>query len=222
MVSSGLSSPKKLAETDDAHTLVSDDKTIIETIYADHSNRLKSLANQARKEFVSIKGIEYSPSAAKHYAEDVKDLEASLNLALRNAPLERQAQVLANAVFRQKKDANPDMDPAEIKKVKSKSLNDARARVGAKKELVEITPRQWEAIQSGAISKTMLEKILDNTDVEKIKALATPKDKAVMDATMKSRAVAMLRDDRYTQAEVADQLGISVDTLKAGLGGDAE
>lgn len=210
---------KKLAETDDAHTLVSKERTPIEVVYANHSNRLKGLANDARKAQVRTKGIEYSPSAAKVYAEEVKMLDAKLNLALRNAPLERQAQVIANAKYRLKRDANPDMDSAEIKKLKSKELQDARARVGAKKQLVEITPREWEAIQAGAISNTKLERILDNTDVEKIKELATPKEKTGMSAGDINRAMALLRNDRYSLAEVAEQLGISVSTLKAGLAG---
>lgn len=208
----------KLAEVHDAHELSSG--TPIEAIYADHSNRLKGLANQARKELIKTSGIEYSPSAAKVYAEEVKMLDAKLNLALRNAPLERHAQVIGNAVFRQKKEANPDMDAAEIKKLKGKAQADARQRVGARKQLVKIEPREWEAIQAGAISNSKLERILENTDVDKIKELATPKDKPSMSTTDLNRAMSMLRGSRYTLAEVADQLGISVSTLKAGLAGD--
>lgn len=208
----------KLAETDDAHTLSSG--TPKERIYADHSNRLKELANQARRELLGIKGLEYSPSAAKAYDEDVKDLNAALNQALKNAPLERQAQILGNAVFRQKKEANPDLDPSEIKKLKSKSLQDARDRIGAKKKQIEITPRQWEAIQAGAISNSKLEQILDNTDIDRVKELATPKDKKVMDSAMQARAMRLIRSNKYTLAEVAQHLGISVSTLQAGLAGD--
>lgn len=209
----------KLAEADNAHKLSSG--MPIEEIYANHSNRLKDLANNARKELLGIKGIEYSPSANKAYAEEVKTLDAKLNLALRNAPLERHAQVIANARYRLKKEANPEMDAAEIKKTKSKELQDARLRVGAGKDLIDISPREWEAIQAGAISNSKLESILANTDVDKVKQLATPKDKPAMSTGDLSRAVSMLRNDKYTLAEVADQLGISVSTLKSGLAGDA-
>lgn len=209
----------KLAETDDAHTLSSG--TAMEHIYAEHSNKLKRLAEQARLEFLKTGDIEYSPSAAKAYSEEVADLNAALRTALRNAPLERHAQVIGNAVFRQKKDANPDLDPAEIKKLRNKSLQDARDRVGAGKEQIKITPRQWEAIQAGAISKTKLAQILDNADIEKIKELATPRDLPAMSKAMQTRAAAMVASKNYTLAEVADHLGISVSTLKAGLAGDA-
>lgn len=209
----------KLAETDDARTLVSDPTNRIEKLYAEHSNSLKDLANRARLQLLKAKDIERSPSAAKFYAEDVKDLDAALNDALRNAPHERQAQLIANAIIKQKMMANPDMDKAEIKKLKAKEIAAARARVGAKKKLIEISPRQWEAIQAGAISKTKLEAILDNADLDKIKELATPKDKPVMDEGMKTRAVELLRNDKYTLAEVANQLGVSVSTLTSSLSG---
>lgn len=207
----------KLAETDDAHTLSSG--TQRERIYADHSNKLKNLANQARLEGLGIKGIERSPSAAKAYDEEVKDLNAALNNALRNAPFERQAQLLGNAVFRTKKDDNPDLDKAEIKKLKSKSLQDARERVGAKKTQIEITPRQWEAIQAGAISKSKLEQILDNADIDKVKELATPKDKPAMSSADQARAMRMISSNKYTLAEVAQHLGVSVSTLQSALAG---
>lgn len=207
----------KLAEVDDAHKLSSG--TPIEKIYADHSNRLKDLANQARRELLGIKGLEYSSSAAKTFSKEVQSLDDKLALALQNAPYERQAQVLANAIFRQKKEANPDMDPAEAKKLKAKILLDSRVRVGAKKNPVQITDQEWAAIQAGAITNSKLERILDNTDVDKVKELATPKDKPLMDSAMQSKAVRLLRDDKYTLAEVADALGISVTTLKAGLSG---
>jgi hypothetical protein len=211
----------KLAEVDDAHKLVSDSKTPIETIYADHSNALKGLANEARKQTLSIKPLTYSPSANKVYASEVRTLDAKLNLALRNAPLERQAQVIGNAVYRNKLQSQPDMEEAEKKKLKSKALDEARLRTGAKKELIEITDREWEAIQAGAISNNKLEQILDNTDIEEIKKRATPKEGLVMDAGKKARAVAMLANDKYTLAEVADHLGVSVSTLKAAIAGGA-
>lgn len=209
---------KKLAEESDAHVLSSG--TAKEELYADHSNYLKNLANKARLETLKVKDIEYSPSAAKVYAKEVEELNASLNLALRNAPLERYAQVVGNGVYRKKKEANPDLDSAELKKIKAKALQEARMRVGAKKDLVEITPKQWEAIQAGAITKTKLNNILENTDIEKLKGLATPRTKTKLSTSDLNRAIALLANDKYTLAEVADHLGVSVSTLQENLSGD--
>jgi len=205
---------KKLAETDDASTLSSG--TLIEKIYSDHSNRLKALANQARREVVNTKGITYSTAAKATYRNEVESLNAKLNLALRNAPLERNAQVLANAIVAQKMRTNPNMEETEIKKIKSQALTEARNRTGAKKQRIELTDREWEAIQAGAIFNNKLSQILNNANLDQIKELATPRAKVLMTATKQRRATAMLASG-YTQAEVAEALGVSLTTLKTSL-----
>lgn len=204
----------KLAETDDAHTLSSGQP--IEVIYADHSNRIKDLANKARIEMLATKSQPYSRDANIKYADEARQLEASLNIALRNSPLERQAQIIANAVVAQKREANPDMDKAEVRKLRARELMNARLRTGAKKQEIKITPHQWEAIQAGAITNHKLTEILKNADLDKVKELATPKDRPAMSDSKKSTAVNMLRNG-YTQAEVAGALGVSVSTLKRSL-----
>lgn len=201
----------KLAETDDAHTLSSG--TVIEKIYADHSNTLKDLANRARLESVRTKGLRQSPSARTVYSKEVASLNTKLRIALRNAPLERQAQVIANANVSQKRAANPDMDAPTLKKLKSRELQNARNRTGAKKQRIEITDSEWDAIQAGAISNNMLNDILSNADLDQVKKLATPKSQLLMTSSKKQRALSMLASG-YTQAEVADALGVSLTTLK--------
>lgn len=204
----------KLAETDNAHTLSSG--TVIEKVYADHSNKLKALANTARKAMVHTASNPYSPSAKAAYAKEVAALDAKLTIALRNAPLERQAQLLANSIVSQKKHANPDMEPSDLKKIKGQALEEARTRTGAGKKRIQITDSEWDAIQAGAISNNKLEKILDNADNDVIKKLATPKSIVLMTNTKKSRAKSMMASG-YTQAEIADALGVSLTTLKRTL-----
>jgi hypothetical protein len=209
----------KLAETDDAHTLSSD--TTIEKIYADHSNKLKGLANQARKELVATKTIPVSPSAKKVYAPEVASLNRKLKTALMNRPHERAAQILAKTTVDAKIDANPTMDKAEIKKLKGMALTEARVRLGAKKIAIVIEPKEWEAIQNGAVSKSKLSDILDNADLKQVKELATPRTKLAMGTAEKARAQS-LANAGYTQAEIADALGVSLTTLKTSLSGGAE
>uniref|UniRef100_A0AAU8GPT1 Helix-turn-helix DNA binding domain n=1 Tax=Gordonia phage Petito TaxID=3158876 RepID=A0AAU8GPT1_9CAUD len=208
------SNSTKGAEAKDAHTLSSG--TAVEKIYADHSNRLKAMGNQARKELVATKPTPYSPSAKRVYAREVDSLNAKLNVALKNAPRERQAQVIANAVVRQKREANPDMQSDELKKVSAKALATARTRTGANKDLVEITPREWEAIQSGAVSNHKLTQILNNTDVQKVKKLATPRENPVMTTAKQQRARNLLASGR-TPSEVAAILGVPVSTLTSSM-----
>ncbi len=55
-------SSTKGAEADDAFTLSSG--TAMESIYANYSNQLKSMANDSRRNLVATKNIPYSPSAS--------------------------------------------------------------------------------------------------------------------------------------------------------------
>jgi DNA-binding CsgD family transcriptional regulator len=215
---------KRLAETTDAFTLVSDNRgTEVERTYAAHSNKLKALANEARLEtHFNTKPIKMSQSAKQIYAPEVAQLNSKLNAALKNAPLERQAQVVANTILSQRRRANPDMDASEKKKIKGLALDEARVRTGAKKARIEITDREWDAIQAGAISNSKLKDILTNTDVDKLKERATPKRKnPVMTPALMLRAKAMMNSG-YTLAEIADHLGIAPSTLQSSVGGGGE
>ena len=155
----------------------------METIYAEHSNKLKALANTARKEAVATKPAPYSSSAKAVYSNEVASLNSKLNVALQNAPLERQAQLYARTLVGQKQQANPDMEPEELKKIKQQALNTGRLRNGAKKTKIDITQEEWNAIQAGAISTSKLEQILTNTDADSVKRLAMPKHAPKMTST---------------------------------------
>ena len=76
-----------ISETKDARTLSSG--TIQENLYADFSNKLKAMANQARKEAVNMKGIQRNPEAAKTYAPEVASLKEKYNNMIANKPKER-------------------------------------------------------------------------------------------------------------------------------------
>lgn len=206
----------KLAEAKNAHDLVSKPGTKMEAIYADHSNRMKALANEARLAYVNTKSTPYSPAAKKAFAPEVKSLNEKLALAYRNRPLERQAQVIANSTVRAKQQANPNMDADELKKIKAQALAEARLRTGAEKQQIMITDTEWSAIQAGAISNHKLEEILQNADVDRVRQLATPKADILMTSHKQRRAEALLASGA-TQADVARALGVSLSTLKKSL-----
>jgi hypothetical protein len=207
----------KLAEASDARRLVSGvSGTPIENIYAAHSNALKDLANQARKDSLHVGNMPYSPSAHKAFASEVKSLDAKLDLAFRNKPLERQAQIIGKAIVAAKLKDNPHLDEDGLKKLNGQALVAARVKVGAEKHLIDITPEEWRAIQAGAISTKKLSDILQNSDIEKLRKLATPR--AALTMTPSKVAIAKARlDSGYTLDEVATSLGISVSTLNAAL-----
>lgn len=206
----------KMAETRDARTLSSG--TPQEEAYADYANAMKSLANQARKEMVNSGKIAYSASAKATYQTEVDSLMGKLNVALMNAPRERQAQTIANAEVAAKKKDNPDMTTAEIKKASQQALSRARNSVGAKRTSIEITDKEWEAIQAGAISENKLTQILNNTNIDSLRQRATPRATTSLSPAKQNR-IAALNASGYTTSEIAEALGVSSSTVSKYLNG---
>lgn len=206
----------KMAETRDAYSLSSG--TPQEQLYADYANKMKSLGNQARKEMVHTGKIEYSASAKETYLPEHKSLTAKLNIALKNAPRERQAQVIANSVVAAKEQENPDMTKSEKKKVKSQALSAARTSVGAKRENIKITDREWEAIQAGAISENKLYQILNNTDIDDLRARSMPRTTTTL-SQAKVNKIKSMQASGYSTSEIAEDLGISSSTVTKYLKG---
>lgn len=200
----------KLYETTDAHTLSSG--TAMEKVYADHSNKLKALANKARKEYLKTPNLVYSPAAKEKYAPQVKSLKASLSLANSNAPLERQAQRFAKAEVKSKLQANPNLEKKEVSKIRGAAIKKARQRIGAAKNKVNISEIEWEAIQAGAISNNFLENILKHADLDQVKAFATPRATVTITGARLAKLKSLLANG-YTQAEAAENLGVSVTTI---------
>lgn len=202
----------KMAEAKDAYTLVSEADTPIERAYANYANKMKALGNQARLEILATGKVPYSSTAKETYQAEVDSLNAKLNVALKNAPRERQAQTMANAVVAAKKQDNPDMTKAEIKKASQQALTQARAIVGAKRETIQITDREWEAIQAGAISESKLTQIINNVDMDSLRQRATPRATTTL-STAKQNKIASMNASGYSTSEIAEALGISSTTV---------
>ncbi len=211
----------KMAETDDAYTLVSTYKHPMEIVYADYANSMKAMANQARIEMKTAGKIEYSATANSIYKNEVKSLEYKLHNALLNAPREREVMRLANAEVRAMRDSNPDMKPDEVKKASQRAVTKYRQEVGAvarRDRNIDITDKEWEAIQAGAISENTLKKILNNTDIDKLRERATPRSYNDLSSAQVSRAKAMAASN-YTLNEIATKLGVSPSTVSKYLKG---
>lgn len=205
-----------LIETEDIRTLSSG--TPQEDAYADYANKMKALANRARKEAINMEGIKRSSAAAKTYETQVKSLDAKLNVAAKNAPRERRAQALANSTVRAKVQANPELsspdNKKELAKIKKYAIEDARIAVGAsgKNTRIDITDKEWEAIQSGAISNTKLTQILRYTDPDAVKQRALPRTTTTL-STAKVNKIESMKLSGYTIAEIAERLGVSTSTV---------
>ena len=199
----------------DAYELVSDKEYPVEKEYAKFANQMKALGNAARLEYVNTKNGEYSRSAAEKYKKEVESLNSKLQEAYKNAPKERQAQVFANAIVYEKKKAyNFELKPDDLKKIKAQSLANARARFGARKKdsLINITPEEWKAIEAGALRHSKVQEIINNSDKDKVRDYATPREKRGVSKSVENLVKSYATRD-YTQAEIAEALGISVSTV---------
>ncbi len=205
----------QMEATNDAHTLSSGFEK--EEIYADYANRLKSLANQARKLYLSIPNPRQNKEAAAEYAEEISALKLAVQRAELNAPRERQAQVLGGYRAKAKKDADEGMSKSEYKKLKARELAKARAEVGsnAKDARIVVTDREWEAIQAGAVSASLLEKVLNYSDPDDLRQRATPRSTSSISDTKKAKIRLMYSSSNYTLAEIAEALGVSTSTVSS-------
>ena len=185
----------------------------METVYANYANRMKALGNKARKEYVHTGDIEYSPTAAETYKKEVASLKQKLLESEKNRPLERAAQAIVQSKLQLDRESNPDMTKEEEKKRTNQHLREAREITGAQRYRFDITDREWEAMQMGAVRKTTQQAIFLAADSDKIKAKALPRTENKMSTSEVARAKRMLKND-YTLAEVAETFGVSVSTLQ--------
>lgn len=202
----------RMMETDDAFTLVSDVNNPEERAYANYANKMKAMANEARVELYNTGKLTYSASARAAYDEETKHLTAQLNIALKNAPKERRAQLLANSRIKAKEQANPDMTKKDKKKNGQQELTKARIEVGAKRTNIEISDREWEAIQAGAISDSMLTQILLYTDQDKFKERALPRQTTAL-SDAKTAKIRAMNASGYSIEQMAKAVGVSPSTI---------
>ena len=216
-----------MMETDDAYTLLSDPRhpNPMEVVYADYANSMKALANRARLEMISTGKIEYDKNAKEIYKNEVKSLEDKLDNALLNKPKEREAIRLTNAEVGKKikaaEESGEKLSKKDVKKLNQQALTKYRQEVGGvsrRERNIDITDKEWEAIQAGAISENKLKKILDNTDIDKLRERATPKATVNL-STAKINQIKLMANSNYTTKEIADKLGVSPSTVTKYLKG---
>lgn len=200
----------QMAETRDAYTLSSG--YTVENEYARFANTMKAVANDARKTMLNTGKIAYSASAKAKYSEEVAELDKELKNALRNAPRERQAMAMANSIVKAKEQDNPGLTKEEKKKISQQALTSSRIKVGAKRNPIHITDRQWEAIQAGAVSETTLTKILNHSDDKELRERATPRESSAL-STAKINKIKAMAASGYANSEIAEAIGVSSSTI---------
>lgn len=203
---------KRILAVDDVRSMSSG--TLQEEAYADYANKMKDLANKARLEYKATPTLKRSASAAKAFEPEVNRLMAALKVAQLNAPLEREAQRIANARVKAKVQANNITDKDEISKIRRAAISDARNSTGAsgKRTRITISDGEWTAIQSGAISDTTLSEILRYAEPKTVRERATPRATTQLSDARVSRIKAMANSG-HTNAEIAEALGISTSAV---------
>ena len=212
---------KRILAVDDVRSMSSG--TLQEEAYADYANKMKDLANKARLEYKATPTLKRSASAAKAFEPEVNRLMAALKVAQLNAPLEREAQRIANARVKAKVQANNITDKDEISKIRRAAISDARNSTGAsgKRTRITISDGEWTAIQSGAISDTTLSEILRYAEPKTVRERATPRRTTQLSDARISRIKAMANSG-HTNAEIAEALGISTSAVSKYLNSGKE
>lgn len=206
----------------DATELLSTNPSNKELLYRDYANKMKSMANDARKEWLAVPKMEMNPDAKKEYKAEVDSLNKKYIDAKKNAPRERQAQIIATQIINSRLDDNPDkaQDKEWVKRIKGQALIGARSRAGAQKKRVTFTEKEWEAINKGAVSETRLTELLKNADADNYRQLATPKTSKISAST--AARIEALLNAGWTREDIKNAGYASIETIKKVEAGQVE
>lgn len=213
----------KMGKAKDAYELSSGHP--IENMYAEYANNLKRMGNEARKLYLETETTKVNPEAKEKYATEIASLNSKLKIAQLNAPRERKAQLEAAAKIQKLKEKHKEINEYDkdsmdkLAKRAQRYLSEARAKYGANKRYIVnnvmvINDKEWEAIRAGAISSSTLTSIINNTDNDRLRELATPKNNKMLNDTRKAY-IKQLSSRGYTLSDIADKLGVSVSTVSA-------
>lgn len=215
---------KQMLEVRDANQLSSG--SLVEAEYARYANTMKAMANEARKEMLHTGNLIFDRKAKEIYKEEVDSLDKKAKAAMLNAPRERQAQIIASGKVNAMIQSNPTLvnEKDHLKKLRQQALNDARISVGAgskyidkdgniKTKRIDITDKEWEAIQAGAISESKLKTILTKADKDSLMQRALPrKGKDISASTIKR--IEQYKKSGCTPSQIAEALNMSTDTIR--------
>lgn len=193
--------------------------TPVEALYQNYIERLQTMKETARKTVSEIKTPERSDVARKVFKNEVASLGSKIKSIQSQAPLERKAQIEANRAYREYVHSNPDISTDRKKNIRSEMINKARDQNGlpAYEKKIHITPDEWNAIQSNAISKTAMSTLMKKADMEELKEYAMPKKKSNISSGKLASIMRKLENGSATLAEIAESEGMSVNAIKYSL-----
>lgn len=214
-----VDSKGKVITKNDAYDLVGNPEDPKERLYANYANSMKQLANDARRIAVNTENLRKDPDAVKTYAAEVESLNKSLKDVKANSVLEIQAQTLGNKrFFAIKKQYGDDLTEEQKKRLKNECIAGARLTVGAKKPTIQISPKEWKAIDAGAISSSTLVDILANTSLDTIRSYTMPRPSLRSRVSYTDECLIKSYKDRdIPVSQIAELMGLSSSTIYAVL-----
>lgn len=186
--------------------------TEVENLYADFANEQKNMARKARLEILNTPNYAFNRAAAKEYATEVASIDNKIRQSKLNAPREKQAQLLTASKVKAVQQDNPDLSKDELKKLRTTTLTEMRKKVGAKRVEADLSEKEWEAIQKGAISSTKLQDLIKPVGIDRMRELATPKPSTTLSQS-KVNQISSMKAAGFTIAAIADKLGVSPSTV---------
>ena len=203
----------KMDLTDDARTLSSG--TEVEEVYADFSNKMKELADTCRRVTRTAPAYRKNPMVADQYRDEVAIIESKVAERKKKSPLERRANILAEADMRLKIQADPSIkdDPDKFKKESNRSLLRARNHLSVGDVDIHLTDKEWNAVFNGALNGDTFLYLMRHCDsMELNQQVFHEKDNIISD----QRIVMVKEMDRlgYSRAQIAEHTGLSPRILK--------
>ena len=183
-----------------------------EAAYATYSDQLRAMANEARKEYLRTGDVKLNRSAREQYPEETERLEAEIRKSEMNAPRERMAQYYARSVTLARKEENPNLTKKEITKISNQALANGRIKYGASRNTIDISEKEWEAIQAGVLSGTSLKTLLKYADMDKVRQYSMPHQGVQLTSGQEQRIQNMLASGK-TAAVIAETMHISESTV---------
>jgi transcriptional regulator/uncharacterized membrane protein len=204
----------RMDDVDDAFKLVGDPENPKERAYANFANQMKVLANESRRIAVNTENLQRNPDSVKMYAKEVASLNESLKKVKANKYLERQAQMLGMKRYKAAiKEGTYTKE--QQKRLQNECIAGARLSLHAKKPTIDITPKEWKAIDAGAVSSSILTQIINNTSLDTIRNYTMPRQ-SIRDRVSYSEEClikSMAARPDVTLSEISDALGIPTSTI---------
>lgn len=206
----------KMEEVDDAYSLSSG--TTMESVYANYANSMKALGNKARKIRVNLEGTKYDKSVAEAFAPEISSINAKINKAMKNKPLERKVQAMADVKIAMLMKDHPDWGKDDRKKHRARIVRECRQRMGTQSSRPKLTEREWLAVKNGGLTQNKIKQLFSLMDVDDVREYATPRNyESKLSKGEIAYAKAMINSGNYKTVEIADFFGISVSTLNRAL-----